>query len=168
MLSDVSVHDFTVWDFTKSEISMKEFAGKVLLIVNVASKCSLASGSYKNLKELAEAFPREDLQILLFPCKQFFNQEFKEIKEVEEFVKKQSSQFVLMDFVNVKGEDAHPLYKFLSKSLPGTLTNSVKWNFTYFLVDRSGRPRKRYGPTDSLSSTDPVLLECIENGTRNL
>lgn len=149
-------------DINKQPYKLSELAGMVILIVNVASKCKLADNSYKELAGLLDQYYSDGLRVLLFPCKQFLNQEYDKMDEVKNFVKNYGDKFVLMDEVNVKGSNIHPLFKYLIKNLSGTLTNDIKWNFTYFLIDRYGRPKKRYGPTDSISKTDSALLECLK------
>ena len=141
---------------------LSEYAENVILIVNVASKCGLANQTYSDLTLLSKEHKEKGLKILLFPCQQFNHQEFDNRDETRAFVQKYSKDFLLMDEVKVNGDDAHPLYKYLVQKLTGTLTNSVKWNFTYFLIDRNGKPVRRYSPVERLPVDNPTLLECLK------
>lgn len=156
-----SIYEITVRDAEQRSFKLEELKGKVLLIVNVASKCGLAERSYHELADLLAKYHSRGLRILLFPCSQFLNQEYSEIKLVREFARQYSEDFMLMDAVNVKGPKIHPLFQYLTDNLKGFLVNTVKWNFTYFLVGRNGELLKRYGPTERLPDTDPVLVEAI-------
>lgn len=156
-----SIYDIEVTDIDHNRYTLRKYEGKVLIIVNVASKCGLANQSYQELTSLLVKFHSKGLRVLLFPCKQFLNQEFDEMEKVQEFAKKYSENFIIMDAVNVKGTNIHPLFKYLTEHLKGFITNDIKWNFTYFLVGRNGELVKRYGPTERLPDTDPDLLKCI-------
>lgn len=157
-----NVYGFEVMDLDGKEIKLEAYKGQVLLIVNVASKCKLANRSYKELSALLSNFHDKGLRVLLFPCKQFLNQEHEDLEKIKEFAGQYSKQFILMGPVKVKGDECHPLFKFLCESLKGTLGNSIKWNFTYFLIGRDGVPVKRYGPLSSISEKDPDLIRCLE------
>ncbi|KAI5169823.1 hypothetical protein PAEPH01_1028 [Pancytospora epiphaga] len=158
-----TVYDITVTDYLKNRYKLLKYKGKVLLIVNVASGCGLARQAYANLCDLLVKYQRKGLCIMLFPCKQFLSQEFSDIQKVKEFVDKYNDNFILMDMVDVKGENMHPLFKLLCDNLKGWLTNSIKWNFTTFLIGRNGELVKRYGPTERIKASDPDLLKCIGN-----
>lgn len=156
-----SIYDISVLDYQHVRHSLAEFRGKVLLIVNVASFCGLAKKSYEELCSLCVKYHRRGLRILLFPCRQFMSQEYSDIMKVKEFTDQYNDKFILMDMVDVKGKNMHPLYKYLVENLQGWLTNSIKWNFTYFLIGRDGELARRYGPTERLKEDDPDLLRCI-------
>lgn len=156
-----SIYDIEVTDINHNRYTLRKYEGKVLIIVNVASKCGLANQSYQELTSLLVKYHSKGLRILLFPCKQFLNQEFDEMEKVQEFAKNYSENFIIMDAVNVKGHNIHPLFKYLTEHLKGFITNEIKWNFTYFLVGRNGELVRRYGPTERLPDTDPDLLSCI-------
>ena len=127
-------------------ISMNEFVGKVLLVVNTASKCGFTP-QYEELQKLYEAHKEEGFEILGFPCDQFAHQEPGTDEEIARFCKLNFGvTFPLFKKVKVNGKDADPIYKYLRKALPGKIGNSVKWNFTKFLIDRNGKPVKRFSP----------------------
>jgi glutathione peroxidase len=135
------------------EISMEQYKNKVVLIINTASKCGFTP-QYEGLEKLHQQYHKEGLAILGFPCNQFANQEPGGKTEIEACVLNHGVSFQMFDKVNVNGKEAHPLFKFLKKSLPGTLGSRIKWNFTKFLIDAEGNPVKRYGP-----STKPEELK---------
>jgi glutathione peroxidase len=141
------------------ELNMEKYKNKVVLIVNTASKCGFTP-QYEGLEKLHEQYHTKGLVILGFPCNQFANQEPGGKTEIETCVLNYGVSFQMFDKVNVNGKEAHPLFKFLKKSLPGTLGGRIKWNFTKFLIDAEGNPVKRFGP-----STKP---EDIEEDIKNL
>ena len=128
------------------KISMKDYEGKVVLVVNTASKCGFTP-QYEGLQELYVKYGEKGLVILGFPCDQFAHQEPGSDEDIQQFCKVNFGvTFPLFKKISVNGKDADPLYKYLRKALPGKLGNSVKWNFTKFLVDRKGNPVKRFSP----------------------
>ncbi len=140
----------TIYDFVATNIdgeaeSLGKHKGKALLIVNVASKCGFTS-QYKDLEELYRKYKGKGFEILGFPCNQFGTQEPGSEEEIKSFCSMTYGvTFPMYAKVDVNGEDAHPLYKFLTSEKPGILgTEKIKWNFTKFLVDKEGRPVKRY------------------------
>lgn len=157
------LYDIRVTEMNGRSFKLGELAGKVLLIVNVASKCGLAEKGYQELATLLVKFYSRGLRVLIFPCRQFLNQEFVEREKIMAFAAEFSDKFTLMDVVEVKGPQIHPLFKYLTEHLEGFLTNSIKWNFTYFLVGREGELVRRYGPTERLGVDDKDLLKCIGN-----
>lgn len=130
--------------------TLEPYRGKVLLVVNVASKCGF-TGQYAGLETLYETYRDRGLIILGFPCDQFANQEPGTEADIQQFCTlKYSVTFPMFAKVKVNGADAHPLYQLLKRERGGTFgTRSVKWNFTKFLVDRSGAVVRRYGPLQS-------------------
>ncbi|KAI4291072.1 phospholipid-hydroperoxide glutathione peroxidase [Pancytospora philotis] len=156
-----SIYDIRVRDYCGRPMKMEEYRGKVLLIVNVASRCGLAHKAYTALASLLSTYHKKGLRILLFPCKQFMNQEYASISEVKKFAEQYDDRFDLMEMVDVSGQSIHPLYKYLTDNLTGWLTNSIKWNFTVFLVGRNGELVQRYGPTEALKHDDAQILACI-------
>ena len=154
-----TVYDFKVKTIDGNEITLSDYKGKVLLIVNVASKCGFTP-QYKGLEALYEKYKDKGLVILGFPCNQFGSQEPGTNKEIKEFCSSTYNvTFPLFDKIEVNGDGAHPLYKFLTETVTGILgTKSIKWNFTKFLIDKNGVPIDRYG-----SSTSPEsIAEDIE------
>lgn len=135
------------------EKTLEEYKGKVVLIVNTASKCGFTP-QYKSLQELYEKYNDSGLEILGFPCDQFAHQEPGDDNDIKQFCSLNFGvNFPLFSKVNVNGPEAHPVFKYLRKKLPGAIGDSVKWNFTKFLIDRDGNPVKRFSPT-----TDPLKL----------
>jgi glutathione peroxidase len=140
-------YDFDAKKISGQEIKMEEYKGKVVLVVNTASKCGLTP-QFKELEELYKTFKSEALEILGFPCNQFAKQDSGSNKEIQEFCQlNYGVSFNMFEKIDVNGETAHPLYKFLKKEARGLLSKEIKWNFTKFLIDAEGNVVKRYGPT---------------------
>jgi len=138
-------YQFKATSLHGKEISMKEYAGKVVLVVNTASKCGFTP-QYEGLEKLYKEYKDKGLVILGFPCNQFGDQEPGSAEEISKFCTlNYSVNFPMFMKIEVNGEKADPLYKFLKVELPGTFGNEIKWNFTKFLLDRKGKPVKRYG-----------------------
>ena len=140
-------YQFKAKSLEGKEISMKEYKGKVVLVVNTASKCGFTP-QYEGLEALYKKFKDKGLVILGFPCNQFGGQEPGDATEISNSCSlKYGVSFPMFSKIEVNGNNAHPLYKFLKTQLPGTLGNEIKWNFTKFLLDRNGKPIQRYGST---------------------
>ncbi len=128
------------------EIDMKSYEGKVVLVVNTASKCGLTP-QYEGLEKLHKEYKDKGLVILGFPCNQFANQEPGNAKDISEnCLINYGVSFQMFSKIDVNGSTAHPIYKYLKKELKGFPGNEIKWNFTKFLVDRNGNPYKRFSP----------------------
>lgn len=121
----------------------------MVVIVNVACNCGLTDSNYPKLQELHKRHEKDGLSVLAFPCNQFAGQEPNPEQEIKEFVKKYDVEFEMFSKINVNGDGAHPLYKFLKSKVDGTFGNFIKWNFSKFLINRQGIPVKRYSPTTS-------------------
>jgi glutathione peroxidase len=145
-----SVYDFTARDIDGNERSLAEFRGKTLLIVNVASKCGFTP-QYTGLEALWRADRDKGLVVLGFPCDQFGHQEPGDEAQIRNFCSTSYDvTFPMFAKIEVNGEHAHPLYKWLKSEGKGILgSESIKWNFTKFLVDRDGQVVKRYAPNDT-------------------
>lgn len=140
-------YDFKANTLQGKEISMKNFEGKVVLIVNTASKCGFTP-QFEGLEALYKKYKDQGLVILGFPCNQFAHQDPGTNAEIGEFcTKNYGVSFQMMEKINVNGDNAHPLYKYLKNALNGSFGDSIKWNFTKFLMDRNGFPVKRFAPT---------------------
>jgi glutathione peroxidase-family protein len=127
------LYEYKIKDvFGKNEIDLStdEFKNKVVLIVNVASKCGLTDSNYNQLKTLNDKYHDKGLRILLFPCNQFAKQEPGDSETVCRFIQAFSNQFIIAEKCNVNGKDTHPIYQWLKLACPGTLGNAIKWNFT--------------------------------------
>lgn len=158
----MTVHEFNVTNIRGQEVSLSEYAGKVLLIVNTASKCGLTP-QYNGLQKLYESHQAEGLEILGFPCNQFNHQEPGTEEEISSFCQlNHGVTFPMFAKIDVNGSNAHPLYKHLTKEAPGLLgTKAVKWNFTKFLVDRQGKVIKRFAPTDTPEQIEAEVVKLL-------
>lgn len=144
----MSVHDFSVQKPNGETVSLKEYSGKVLLIVNTATKCGLAP-QFEWLEELWNAFPHETFAVLGFPCAQFANQEPETNETVEQVCKINFGvTFPLFAKIEVNGAQTHPLYQYLKSQKWGWFSSAIKWNFTKFLIDQDGNVVARYAPTE--------------------
>jgi glutathione peroxidase len=134
---------------------LRDYAGKTLLIVNVASKCGFTP-QYAGLEALYKKYADKGLVILGFPCNQFGAQEPGSESEIASFCSATYGvTFPMFAKIDVNGEKAHPLYKLLKHEAPGLLgSEAIKWNFTKFLIDKSGKVVKRYAPTDAPQSLE--------------
>lgn len=142
----MSVYDYTVNKTDGTPISLKTYQGKVLLIVNTATKCGFTP-QYEGLQKLYEAYKDKGLEVLDFPCNQFAHQAPGSNEELAEFCQlKYHTTFQTFAKIEVNGPKAAPLYVFLKKEKNGLVGEEIKWNFTKFLVDRNGEVVKRYAP----------------------
>ena len=141
------IYDFSVDDIHGQKVKLDVYKGKVLLVVNTASKCGFTP-QYKGLEALYEKLHGKGLEVLGFPCNQFGAQEPGSEEEIESFCEvNYGVTFPLFAKIDVNGDDAAPLYKHLKKTKPGLLgSEAIKWNFTKFLVDRNGKVVERYAP----------------------
>ena len=144
-----SFYDFKANDINGKEVSMSNYEGKVVLIVNVASSCGFTP-QYEGLQKLYDEHKEEGLEILAFPCNQFGEQEKGDGEEIKNFCEKNYSiTFPIFEKVDVNGNDAHPIFKFIKEQKKGFMgTESIKWNFSKFLLSKNGEVIKRYGSLD--------------------
>ncbi|UMM19559.1 hypothetical protein L5515_015103 [Caenorhabditis briggsae] len=143
-----SVHGFTVKNAKGEDTPLSNYQGKVLVIVNVASQCGLTNSNYNQFKELLDVYKKDGLEVLAFPCNQFGGQEPSCEIDIAAFVAdKFKFEPTLFQKINVNGDNADPLYKFLKQEKGGFLVDAIKWNFTKFLVGRDGNVIKRFSPT---------------------
>lgn len=141
------VYDFTAQSLAGEDVPLARFEGQVLLIVNTASACGFTP-QYKGLEQLHRDFARRGFAVLGFPCNQFGGQEPGDAKQIAEFCEtKYDVTFPMFAKIDVNGSQAHPLFNHLKNAKSGLLGPSIKWNFTKFLVDRSGKATGRYAPT---------------------
>jgi len=143
----VDIYNIDVKDSANNNLNMSEFAGKTLLIVNVASKCGLTP-QYEGLQKLYDDFKDRNFMILGFPCNQFGGQEPGTDQEIGEFCDiNYSVTFPIFSKIKVNGPEAHPLFKLLKNDKPGIFrTQSIKWNFTKFLINKNGKIVERFSP----------------------
>ncbi|MHA6261416.1 glutathione peroxidase [Sporosarcina sp. CAU 1771] len=148
-----TIYDFSIKKKNNEIQSMSDYKGKVLLIVNTASKCGFAN-QFEELQELYENYKEEGFVVLGFPSDNFNNQEFDDIEETAEFCKVNFGvNFPMFAKIDVKGDETSPLFKFLVSEQKGLLTEGIKWNFTKFLIDRDGNVIERVAP-----QTKPMKL----------
>ncbi|PFW77416.1 glutathione peroxidase [Bacillus sp. AFS075960] len=151
----MTVYDFLAKTITGEDKSLKDYEGKALLIVNVASKCGFTP-QYKGLQEVYDKYKDQGLEILGFPCNQFGGQEPGTEADITSFCElNYGVNFPMFAKVDVKGDKAHPLYTYMTEQAPGLLgMKAVKWNFTKFLIGKDGKVVGRFAP-----QTKPVDLE---------
>ena len=157
-----TVYDFEALQINGKPVALKKFRGKVMLIVNTASACGFTP-QFAGLEELHQAYGKQGLVVLGFPCNQFGAQDAGSNGEIAEFCQlNYGVSFPMMAKVEVNGPQAHPLYLWLASEAPGLLgSKSIKWNFTKFLVDREGQVLKRYAPTDTPASLAQDILAAL-------
>ena len=157
----MGVHDYTVKKADGTEMKLSEIEGPIL-VVNVASKCGFTP-QYEGLEKLHRAYKDRGLTVLGFPCNQFGAQEPGDADEIANFCSlTYGVSFPVLAKVEVNGDGADPLYKYLKKAKPGLMgSQGIKWNFTKFLIDRDGNPVARYAPTDKPESLAPAIEKLL-------
>ncbi|MCB9062187.1 MAG: glutathione peroxidase [Halobacteriovoraceae bacterium] len=150
----MNIYDFIVKDAFGEDVTLEKFKGKKLIIVNTASKCGFTP-QYKELEELKSKYI-DTVEILAFPCNQFGGQEPGKDEEIQNFCElNYKISFPVFSKIEVNGENAHPLFNYLKNEAPGILgSKAIKWNFTKFLIDESGKVIKRFSP-----QTSPLEIE---------
>ena len=158
-----SIYDYKVDDSQKNPVSLSDYKGKTLLIVNVASRCGLTP-QYKGLQELYSKYSNKDFEILAFPCNQFGAQEPGSNEEIKEFCDINFNvSFKIFDKINVNGLSASPLFKHLKNEAKGVMgSEAIKWNFTKFLIDNNGSVIKRYSPQTTPDKIDKDLSKILD------
>jgi glutathione peroxidase len=146
----MSIYNFDVRTIRGEQQTLEPYKGKVMLIVNTATKCGFTP-QFKGLQHLHEKYEDEGLAILGFPCSQFMNQELPNDADILQVCElNHGVTFPLYSKIDVNGDTAHPLYQYLKKQAKGILgTEAIKWNFTKFLVDRNGNVVERFSPNDT-------------------
>ena len=143
-------------------ISMADYAGKVVLVVNTASQCGFTP-QYAGLEALYKKYADQGLVVLGFPCNQFGKQEPGGADEISKTCHiNYGVSFPMFEKLEVNGNAAHPLFRYLKNELPGVLGGRIKWNFTKFLIGRDGKPLKRFAPMTTPEKMDPAILEALE------
>ena len=142
-----TIYDFKAVTSKGVELDFAQFRGKVLLIVNTASKCGFTP-QFQGLEELNQRYKERGLVVIGFPCNQFAHQDPGTDSEIEGFCQlNYGVTFQIMKKIDVNGDGAHPIFKYLKNEAKGILGNAIKWNFTKFLISRDGATIKRYAPT---------------------
>lgn len=155
------IYDFTVKDIQGNDLSLEKFKGKVMLIVNTASNCGFTK-QYDGLQKLYEKYKDQGFVVLGFPCNQFGKQKPGDEKGIANFCTDTFNvTFPMMSKIEVNGENAHPLYKFLKKEKGGVLGDEIKWNFTKFLVDKEGNLVDRFAPQKTPEEIEDDIKELL-------
>lgn len=157
-----SVYDFEAKKTNGTTQSLRDYEGKPLLIVNTASKCGLAP-QFKGLQELYEKFNNKGFEVLGFPCDQFNNQEYDDINETTQFCQiNYGVTFPMYAKIDVNGENADPLFQYLTTQQKGILSSKIKWNFTKFLINKKGQVVERYAPTTAPEKIEKDIIAELE------
>jgi glutathione peroxidase len=154
----MNTYDFSALTIDGIDVSLAQYRGHALLIVNVASKCGFTP-QYAGLEALYKKYHERGLEVLGFPCDQFGHQEPGNETDIKSFCAlNYGVTFPMFGKIHVNGADTHPLYEYLKSALPGILgLQAIKWNFTKFLVGKDGVPIKRYAPADKPESIEPDI-----------
>ncbi|MBL8629659.1 MAG: glutathione peroxidase [Rhodospirillaceae bacterium] len=153
--------DLTAKSLRGQPVAMKEFTGKVVLVVNTASKCGLTP-QYEGLEALYKKYKDQGFVILGFPCNQFGQQEPGGVSDIEQTcLINYGVSFPMFEKIDVNGAGAHPIFDLLTRALPGWFGRRVKWNFTKFLIGRDGTPLKRFAPTTQPTKLDSVVQSAL-------
>ena len=156
-------YDFEARKINGQTVSMSEYHGKVIVVVNTASKCGFTP-QYEGLEKLYEKYKDLGLVILGFPCNQFGKQESGTSEDIKEFCQiNYGVSFPLFEKIEVNGKNAHPIFKYLKSNLSGgILGSSIKWNFTKFVINRKGIPVKRFGPPTKPEEMEDTIKELLQ------
>jgi glutathione peroxidase-family protein len=161
MSKPTSIYNLEFTDNQGNLVSLADYSGKPILIVNTASKCGFTP-QYEGLQKLNEEFREQGLIVLGFPCDQFAHQEPGNDQEIDEFCKVNFGvDFPLSQKVNVNGKNAHPIFKFLKENSKSLLGGTVKWNFTKFLISPDGKSIKRYSPNTTPENIRTDVLDIL-------
>lgn len=157
-----TLYDLSAISINGQDVSFQQYQGKVLLIVNVASKCGFTP-QYEGLEALYKKYQSQGLEILGFPCNQFGKQEPSSAQEIQEFCQlSYNVSFPMFKKIDVNGANAHPVYQLLKSKAKGIMgSENIKWNFTKFLVDQSGKVIKRYGSISTPESIDKDIAALL-------
>lgn len=157
-----TIADFTVKKPDGTDLDLSEKKGKVLLVVNTASKCGFTP-QYDGLEELFKKYGDQGFEVLGFPCNQFGAQEPGNADEIDQFCKVNFGvTFPLLQKVEVNGDNASPLFDWMKSEAPGLMgSKSIKWNFTKFLIDREGNVVRRYAPQDTPAKIDKDIAKLL-------
>ena len=160
---EMKIYDFNVTTIDKEAITLEQYKGKVMLIVNVASQCGFTP-QYEGLQTLYNKYETKGLAILGFPCNQFLRQEPEDEGKIKVFCTTQYDvTFDMFSKIEVNGENTHPLYVYLKEQAKGALgTTFIKWNFTKFLVDREGNVIRRYASATKPEEIESDILELLQ------
>ena len=156
-------YDLQVRKPNDEQIDFKDLEGKVVLLVNTATKCGLAP-QFDGLENLHQRYKDQGLVVLGFPCDQFAGQEPETNDTVEETCKLNFGvTFQLTEKVKVNGPETHPVFRFLKSKIGGWFGSGIKWNFTKFVVDKNGKPVKRYSPTTTPEKLESLIIQLLKS-----
>ena len=154
-------HQLTATSLNGQPISMADYAGKLILVVNTASQCGFTP-QYAGLEALYQKYAARGLMVLGFPCNQFGKQEPGGVDEIEQTCHiNYGVSFPMFEKVDVNGAAAHPVFRYLKQELPGVLGSRIKWNFTKFLIGRDGKPLKRFAPFTTPEKMENDILAAL-------
>lgn len=157
----MNFYDFEATLLNGKKQSMSAYKGKVVVVVNTASKCGLTP-QYEGLEKLYKKYKDKGLVILGFPCNQFGNQEPGNAEEIGNFCEvNYGVSFPMFEKIDVNGKNAHPLFKYLKSKLGFVLLSIIKWNFTKFVIDRKGKPVERFSPVTKPSDMIPLIEKLL-------
>ncbi|MCQ2598571.1 MAG: glutathione peroxidase [Treponema sp.] len=158
----MSVFDFNVKTMDGNQVSLSDYKGNVLLIVNTATGCGFTP-QYDGLQDLYEKYKDKGFEILDFPCNQFLNQAPGSEDEIHSFCTgRYGITFPQFAKIKVNGPETEPLYAYIKKEAKGAIGESIKWNFTKFLVNKDGKVIRRFAPTDTPEKLDSFIAELLE------
>ena len=157
-----TIYDFSVKDALLNEVSLGDYKGRVLLVVNVASYCGLTY-QYRELEKLYKKYTKDGFDILAFPCNQFALQEPGTNEEIQKFCDAEYGvTFKIFNKIKVNGSNADPFYQFLKNEIPGVAgTKQIKWNFTKFLINKNGVVKERFSPQSEVSEIEPEIIKLL-------
>lgn len=157
----MSIYEYEVKSITGEVVSLEKYKGKIILIVNTASKCGFTP-QFKDLEQLYKDYKMNDFVVLGFPCNQFADQDPGSNEEINSFCSlNYGVTFPMFSKIDVNGDSAHPLYKYLKNEKKGFFGKKIKWNFTKFLINREGKVLKRYAPNNKISLIEKDLKKIL-------
>ncbi|MBN2757875.1 MAG: glutathione peroxidase [Bacteroidales bacterium] len=158
----MKIYDYEVEKIDNTRIKLEEYKDKVLLIVNTASKCGFTP-QFEGLESLYKKYKDQGFEILGFPCNQFANQDPLSDQEIQSFCSlNYGVSFPMFKKIEVNGENAHPLYKYLKEEKKGAFGSNIKWNFTKFLIDKNGNVIKRFAPSKKPQDLEKDILKLLK------
>lgn len=160
-MNEKNFYDFNAKDIQGNDVSMEKYKGKVILVVNTASKCGFTP-QFADLEEIYKKYKDQGLMVLGFPCNQFAKQDPGSNEEILNFCQlNYGVSFDMFEKIDVNGKQEHPLFKFLKKETKGILSSRIMWNFTKFLIDRNGNVVKRYSPNTNPKKIEKEIKELL-------
>lgn len=160
-MKEESFYGFQATDIQGKPVNMQAYKGKTVVVVNTASKCGFTP-QYEGLEKMYKKYKDQGVVVLGFPCNQFGSQEPGDSDDIQSFCQvNYGVSFPMFSKVDVNGKDAHPIFKYLKSELGGLLGSKIKWNFTKFVIDKNGKPVKRFAPTTKPEKIEPYLTQIL-------